>query len=293
MRINFDIERLVPRFILRDHNGYALAKAIEAAFQYVAEAAENGLDIILDVDKMPEWRLDELAGELGCLYDYTADVETKRKWIKNAVPLFQAYGTPYGVLQFIASYFDSADLEENWEYDGDPFHFRVTVEGQWTPDKEAWARKAIEISKNVRSVLDSLRIGCKCSIGLSATCSMRAKYPYPLTGPHMLTGTRPNDAHKVIIDRTGKSAIHADAAPHMFPYPFTGTKPDTNTLGIIEKTRAGLHGEAEGQPFAYPFTGTIPQQNTLGIPGENDIQAAQAEDIIAQISYKLCGQDEF
>lgn len=230
MHIKFDIMRLVPRFLLRDHNGYALAKAIEAAFQYAAEAAENGLEVILDVDKMPEWRLDEMAVELNCLYDYTADVETKRKWIKNAIPLYQIYGTMDGVMQYISSYFENADLEESWEYNGQPFHFRVTVDGEWTPENEAWARNAIERAKNTRSVLDSLRIGSKCKIGLYATCSVLAKYPYPLTGPHLLAGTWPNEAHIGVIDRTGQMPIRTETRGYPFPYPLNEARESQSDL---------------------------------------------------------------
>ena len=159
MRIKFDIMRLIPRFLLRDHNGYALAKAIEAAFRYAAEATENGLEIILYVDKMPEWRLDEMAGELGCLYDYTAEIETKRQWIKNAVPYYQVYGTPQAIINYLEGFYISAKVEEFWEYNGDPFHFRVIVEDySYHGDTTAWAEKVIENVKNVRSVLDSLEI---------------------------------------------------------------------------------------------------------------------------------------
>ena len=54
MKITFDIERLVPKYIMQDRNGRALAKAIEAGMKYVAKKAEDGLDIITDPDKMPE-----------------------------------------------------------------------------------------------------------------------------------------------------------------------------------------------------------------------------------------------
>ncbi len=63
MNITFDIGRLVPRFLYTDKNGYAAAKAIEAAFQYVKDAVEEAISIVKDVDAMPEWRLDELDRE--------------------------------------------------------------------------------------------------------------------------------------------------------------------------------------------------------------------------------------
>ena len=85
--MSFNVERLIPRAMLRDKDGYALAKAIERAFEIVDEAVQTGIDIIQDPEKMPEWRLDELAQELGCLYDYSAPVEKKRYWVRNATEL--------------------------------------------------------------------------------------------------------------------------------------------------------------------------------------------------------------
>ena len=159
MKITFNIERLVPRFLLADRNGYAVAKAIERAFQLAAEAAERGLEIIQDPDKMPEWRLDELAGELGCLYDYNGSLDQKRYWVKNATYLYTIYGTPRAIYEFLEGYFQNVLVEEARAYDGDPYHFRVTVSGGSAgTDAIAWAQKAILNVKNVRSVLDTVTV---------------------------------------------------------------------------------------------------------------------------------------
>lgn len=154
----FDIQKWIPKFIWNDRNGHALAMAINAGLQMLNDSAAEGLKLINDYDDMPEWRLDELAWETNCLYDYNAPIETKRQWIKNALPFYKLYGTPMAIYQYLGSYFDKVDLQENWEYDGEPYHFRVTVEGEWTPDNETWSKKAIETAKNVRSVLDSMRV---------------------------------------------------------------------------------------------------------------------------------------
>ena len=154
--ITFDIKRLVPKYIYNDQNGYALSKAIERAFQYVADRVEEGLAILQDPDKMPEWRLDELAEDYNILYDYNADIEVKRNWIKNAREYYSIYGTAAGIVQYLEAVFDTVNLEEWWEYGAEPFHFRVTVTGEWSEENDAWAKKAIEATKNVRSVLDNI-----------------------------------------------------------------------------------------------------------------------------------------
>ena len=156
--IQTDIARLVPRFLYADRNGYALCKAIERAMQIMAEAAERGLEVLLDVDKMPEWRLDELAQDYNCLYDYTADIEAKRVWIKNAYRMDRILGTPEGVSQYLRGYFDRVDVLEAWDYGGEAYHFRVDLYGRWTADKNNWIAKSIDKAKNVRSVLDGVNI---------------------------------------------------------------------------------------------------------------------------------------
>jgi len=151
-----NIERWVPKFILNDKNGYAIAKAIETAMQTMNDIVAQGLACVSDFYQMPEWRLDEMAWEYNILYDYNADVETKRGWIANALKFYSLYGTAEGIVQYLEAAFDSASVEEWFDYGGDPFHFRVNATGEWSEEAEAWAMKSIEAAKNVRSVLDTI-----------------------------------------------------------------------------------------------------------------------------------------
>lgn len=168
MDMRFDIGRMLPRFIMNDRNGRALAKAIEHIFQAVADAAERGIEILQDVQKMPEWRLDERANELACLYDFDASIEKKRYWIENATYLYTVYGTPQAIYNFLEGYFQNIQVEEFWEYGGDPFHFRVTVSGgDYGAASIAWAQKAILNVKNVRSILDDVTIDSSSEILVS------------------------------------------------------------------------------------------------------------------------------
>ena len=73
-----NIFQIFPRFILEDTDGFAMCKALEAGLNYFLDKCNEGLKLVLDVDSMPEWRLDEMAWELNCLYDFQADVDIKR-----------------------------------------------------------------------------------------------------------------------------------------------------------------------------------------------------------------------
>lgn len=254
-----DIKKFTPKFILEDKNGKALAAAIEAGLNRMNAIIKQGVDCVNDTDTMPEWRLDEMAWETQCLYDYNANIETKREWIKNAIPYYRLYGTPQALYKYLSGYFDDIVLEESWVYGGEPFHFRVTVEGEWTPDNEAWARRAIAAAKNVRSILDGLSIGCACTIGMSVECGVLNRFTYPLTGAENWAGRWPQENTLGVIDESGKAAVEANATPWTYPYPLTGTTPEINTLGALDNSA---------------------------------IPSAQADDTYTMILYKLCGQDE-
>lgn len=153
----FDIAHLFPRFLLNDRNGYAMARAIEAGLKYFLKTCQDGLDCVQDVDKMPEWRLDEMAWEYNILYDYSESVEAKRKWIKDATSYYAKYGTAAAIMKYLDGVFDSVKVEEWWEYGGDPCHFRVIVTGEWSEEAAIWAEKAVGATKNVRSILDGIQ----------------------------------------------------------------------------------------------------------------------------------------
>lgn len=291
----FDVEKYVPKFILGDKNGYAVAKAIETAMQKMNAIVKQSLDCLLDYDTMPEWRLDELAWELNCLYDFNASIETKREWIKNATPYYRLFGTPQAVYKYLAGYFDDVELEENWQYGGDPFHFRITVDGKWVDENEAWARKAIAAAKNVRSVLDSLAAGAFCEIVVDAEEAGVYGFQYPMTSTLLKTGTRPRVNTIGVLD---DSEIDADAEGqgHRFPYPMTGTKPGVATMGVDDHPQVDVDADATGYPFPYNMpgenkkTGTWPAVATMGEITQGTIHADNGGEVYA-VPYKMCGRD--
>ena len=256
MKITFDISQFLPRYLLNDKNGRALARAIEKAFQYVADKAEEGLDIIIDPDKMPEWRLDEVANEYGIPFDFSANLEQKRRWVKNALPMYRILGTKKSVLQYLEGYFEEIEIQESWEYDGDPFHFRVTVDGEWTPENEAWARKAIDRTKPVRCVLDGLRLGCRAGLAIVATGEIKDRFRFPSAG-ELWAGEYPTENIRWEIDETPKTALHAE--------------------------------DIEGR-VAWDIAGEKPEINHLFAPDNTPMQGDEAEEIINSICYPLCGE---
>ena len=203
--MDFDIRALIPKFILNDKDGYAMAKALEAGLKDFLAICKQGLDTWGNVEKMPEWRLDELAWEYNIPYDFNAEMKVKRGWIRNASQLSKLYGTPEGIVQYMAGYFEDATLQENWEYNGQPYHFRMVFPQSWTPEKVAWATKAIQTVKNVRSVLDSYTFQGKWKHDLFAGCAL---YTYEESTYHVPAVVIENDwyideTENMLLDENG------------------------------------------------------------------------------------------
>ena len=153
---DFTIYDLYPKFLLNDRNGFAIAKAIEAGLRYFLERCQDGLDTLINVEKMPEWRLDEMAWEYNCLYDYNADIYAKRGWISNAYGYYRIHGTAEGMRQYLGRYFGDSRIIEWYEGDMSAGYFDVLVTGMWTDENDAWIRAAVEKAKNVRSILRNI-----------------------------------------------------------------------------------------------------------------------------------------
>lgn len=189
--MNFELRQLFPTFLLADHNGYAMAKAIEAGLRMMCKTVQGGMDALQDVDKMPEWRLDEMAWETGCLYDYNADVAVKRRWVKNAIPYYSLFGTVQAIYEVLDGYFENIVVEESWEYGGEAFHFRVSAEGEWTKEASELLGRIVERAKNVRSILDGLVSADAAAIGIATEHEELARYTYPMTGTGLYAGEMP------------------------------------------------------------------------------------------------------
>ena len=151
-----DITKWVPKFLLADKNGYAIAKAMEAGLQYMNDVAAAALALITDCETMPEWRLDELAWEYNLPYDYDADLEVKRNMIRGAYESYRMWGTKTGIENYLKARFSYARIATAWDYWGHAYHFRAELTGSCIAENDTWVKNAIERVKNVRSVLDSV-----------------------------------------------------------------------------------------------------------------------------------------
>jgi len=105
------------------------------------------------------------------VYDWM-DGDDLRATIANSVHLHRIAGTR-GALDLALSTFGVvADVQEWWEYDGDPCHFRLDLSStkyEVTPDLISAAERVVDRYKNVRSHLDDLRLGYLAELSVSVS----------------------------------------------------------------------------------------------------------------------------
>ena len=128
------------------------------------------------IDHLPEAALDELAWQYHVdAYDATAAPAEKRRMIKSSFTVHKYKGSVYAVKQLVDSVFGAqANIIEWFDYDGQPYHFKVEVYCIDRGAGEADIRRAeqlVEAGKNLRSILDEIRL---VLIGVAQTGSAAA-----------------------------------------------------------------------------------------------------------------------
>lgn len=122
-----DIEfiQLLPQFMRDDDAVKGLAAAIDNIIPGLSESVSR-LSTWDHIDELPENELDALAWELNIQwYDTGADIAVKRELVQNSDNVYRHLGTKWAVENVINTYFGDGYIEEWFEYEGTPGHFRV------------------------------------------------------------------------------------------------------------------------------------------------------------------------
>lgn len=152
------LQRILPSSISGDATVKDIVQAISGRLAQLGEQAELVL-ILPRLKKLPEEIVDELARQYHVdFYDVAADIIKKRELVRKAIARHRYKGTPAAVEEVCSAAFDTAEVVEWYEYGGEPYHFRVRMVQESTPDETAMAEmvKAVNSAKNTRSWLDSL-----------------------------------------------------------------------------------------------------------------------------------------
>jgi len=156
---NFHLIDLQPEFLKNDPITVALCNAFEPVIKNLAEQLKRLL-IYTNIDELPGKLLDEIALGFGVSwYDSSATLEARRQVIKQALPIFRRLGTASSVRDATDACFGESEVQEWFDYQGEPGHFRIMVTDQAaTTTKAIEFLRQVENVKNVSSVLDSITL---------------------------------------------------------------------------------------------------------------------------------------
>lgn len=136
--------------------GYAVR---EEKRRIMALAAKTRL--MSAIDTLDERILDILAVELRTpAYQDSFPLDVKRTLVKGTLPFYAKLGTPSAVNWLIQTIFGAGHIEEWYDYEGDPHHFRAYVGSDGsaaiTPENLQGFRRMVASVKRLSSWLDDI-----------------------------------------------------------------------------------------------------------------------------------------
>lgn len=293
------LDQTIPPALTRDPRTIALGEVLAKQLQKTALLIRDNAGIFYRIDELGELMLDILASDLHVdWYDYGADIDEKRKLIKNSVAIHRMAGTPAGLRLAIESTHNEIELEEWFDYGGDPFYFRVGI-NIIDPEKEINQGRLLNIVrtyKPVRAHLEDEAIAFRSvhhflvgfTTGFVAYAAPRC-------------GTRPRPA---TVGEIGKGNIRIRAEPVGTSYAapmtgqaVTGTRPNNSTVGGMMVQPITVGAAPVGTSYAAPKTGAVvagthPDPATTGASGGSGLSASVAAEGTAY-SGPVCGGTNF
>lgn len=163
--IDVDLLSMQSIYMQQDSTTIAMCNALTPQLQQVASEVQLCL-ILPRVDSLSEAVLDTLAVDLHIdWYDPLATVDVKRALIKSSDKVHMFMGTPYAVEQLMEDFFGDGTVEEWYEYNGDPGHFRVvTINPSVTGDLATQFINVLAKVKRKSAILDQIVISMSAEL---------------------------------------------------------------------------------------------------------------------------------
>lgn len=322
---NADYSECLPEALKKDPKMVALANAAAAEILDTS-GMMNSVLIYSRIDELPEELVDILAYDMHVdWYDYNYPLAAKRDLVKNSVKVHKKMGTKYAVETAIGSLFPESEVEEWFQYGGEPGHFHIILDAtnqRITADYAAII-KAVKMYKRLSAHMDELTYQGQVH-GVIYTKGEYFKYKVPTTGK-LKAGTHPQRNTKGGVGR-GTFIVGTEAAGFIFTAPAAGTSPyrsrvfadqaahiDAETaLNVFGYTntptgriRAGeepqrstrgqtvgaaveMSDEAEAYAYKTPLAGTIPERSTVQRTQVGTVRSS-TQAIGYSYDVKMCG----
>ena len=176
---------LLPESLTRDPQIKACIEGLDEELRKLSSDIRETL-LISRIDELSEDILDLLAWQFHLdFYQPTElNIETKRQLIRESIADHRIRGTPAAVEKLLTTVFKGAQVKEWWEFDGEPYTFRIEQLGHSFTSEQDFKdfEVALDISKNVRSHLESFTIRLirilEMFVGLANFTLLISKKPY-------------------------------------------------------------------------------------------------------------------
>jgi len=140
------------------------SKVFDELFSRFQKLDADALLVYL-IDKVDESALVHLAEQFHIMGNegwlQTKTEAEKREIIKKAIELHRYKGTKYALVKVLSSLNINGEIQEWFEYEGEPYHFKIDIFLQnYTYNEKIFEslKKMIDEYKNVRSVLEEISI---------------------------------------------------------------------------------------------------------------------------------------
>lgn len=265
----------------------ALAEASRKMRRRVMAYADR-TRLFCDIDEASEEALDALAVELQTpLYKNDYPLTVKRQIVKNSMLYYIRSGTRGAVEELLADIYQGAEVEEWFEYGGEPNYFRVAIDisrttvpvAEMTPaELESWLYSV----KRASSALESLSYMIRHAITIG--CKVEAFLQSPPECGTLECGTYP-EASTLGWSAGAWLQIAGRADAYLVNPPECGTVPEISTVGWSINAAISQAGSvAEAFVIEPPEAGTAeagekPLTATLGQSPEAGSQYTAKVDI--------------
>lgn len=250
----------------------ALAEASRKMRRRVMAYADR-TRLFCDIDEASEEALDALAVELQTpLYKNDYPLTVKRQIVKNSMLYYIRSGTRGAVEELLADIYQGAEVEEWFEYGGEPNYFRVAIDisrttvpvAEMTPaELESWLYSV----KRASSALESMSYMIRHAITIG--CKVEAFLQSPPECGTLECGTYP-EASTLGWSAGAWLQIAGRADAYLVSPPECGTVPEISTVGwSIDAAISQAGSVAEAFVIEPPEAGTAeagekPLTATLG-----------------------------
>ena len=154
-----DFLSTLPSVLKNDAVLNAVAAAIAVELQLLLEDTEKAV-IYTMIDELPEELLDIIAYDFKVdWYDDGYSISEKRATLQDSWNVHRKLGTKYAVEKALSAIYENTNVQEWFEYSGDPYHFKLRIPvDQTTLDltKHETVLGLVDYYKNLRSVLDEV-----------------------------------------------------------------------------------------------------------------------------------------